>query len=57
MTGFLVLMVLALLIAFALPMLFGTLAWAMIASHLCILVVTLAMFFGVLRLKKDEGPK
>lgn len=57
MTGFLVLMVLALLAAFALPMLFGTAAWAMIASHLCILVVTLAMFFGVLRLKKDEDPK
>lgn len=55
--GFQVLMVLALIAAFAIPMIFGTVAWAMIASHLCILTVTVAMFFGVLRLKKDEGPK
>ncbi len=57
MTGIQVLMVLALLAAFAIPMLFGTGEWPMIASHLCILTVTLAIFFGVLRLKKDEGPK
>lgn len=55
--GLWILMVVALVAAFAVPMLFGTGTWAMIASHLCILTVTLAMFFGVLRLKKDDGPK
>ncbi len=55
--GYFVLTVAALIAAFALPMIFGAAGWALIASHLCILTVTIAMFFGVLRLKKDEGPK
>ncbi|HTM68881.1 MAG TPA: hypothetical protein VL426_06315 [Candidatus Binatia bacterium] len=55
--GFQVLMVLALLGAMAIPMLFGNCPAAMIASHLCILTVTLAIFFGTLNLNKTRGQK
>jgi hypothetical protein len=55
--GFQVLMVLALVAAFAVPMIFGPGGAAMIASHLCILTATLAIFFGTLNLNKNAGPK
>lgn len=55
--GFQVLMVLALVAAFAVPMIFGSSDGAMIASHLCILAATLAIFFGTLNLNKKQGQK
>jgi hypothetical protein len=50
-------MIVALAAAFAIPMIFGVCAGAMVASHLCILTVTVAMFLGVMRLKRDGGQK
>lgn len=55
--GLQVLMVLALVAALAIPPIFGGSHGAMIASHLCILTVTLAIFFGTLNLNKTRGPK
>lgn len=55
--GIHVLMVLALVATFAIPPIFGWSGGAMIASHLCILTVTLAIFFGTLNLNKKPGQK
>ncbi|HTK04461.1 MAG TPA: hypothetical protein VL500_02665 [Candidatus Eisenbacteria bacterium] len=51
------LMVLALIATFAIPPIFGWTGGAMIASHLCILIVTLTLFFGTLNLNKKPGQK
>jgi len=55
--GYQVLMVLALVAAFAIPPIFGWSGGAMIASHLSILTVTVAIFLGTLNLNKKRGPK
>ena len=54
--GIQVLMVLALLGAMFIPMIFGGGTAAMIASHLCVLTVTFAIFFGTINLNKTKGP-
>lgn len=55
--GFWILMVLAIVGAFAIPPIFGGSTASMFAAHLCILIVTLAIFFGTLNLNKKAGPK
>lgn len=55
--GFRILMVLALVAAFAVPLIFGMGDGAMIASQLCILATALAIFFGTLNLNNKAGPK
>lgn len=52
-----VVMVLALIGTFVIPIACGFSTGAMFASHLCILTVTLAIFLGTINLNKSGRPK
>lgn len=52
-----VVMVLGVIASFVIPIACGATDGAMIAAHLCILVVALAIFLGTLNLNKSGRPK